>query len=318
MIAAGVAVDAAAEEATAADATTVVAVAVTAADAAGAATTEAAAGINPQGAPLGGGARLLRMSSQRTHRISRALLTAAVALGMQAAPADAQQRVEQGSPVRVDGTGTCTIGFNDPARHRSLVAAHCGAEGARVTAGGATGTLFRSKAYDGHLSNDWAAIQWDPGVIVGGNRFTGDAWVHPGDVRLGETVCYFSRTRGAQTCGRFSGSADGTFFAAAPLSHPGDSGGPMWVSGRGFIGVVSSMWTSNPLPFLRGGDYVIGIVPHDGPAVPEARLVGVWGQNALFTGLTGPVAEVLRKAVDGIFRVLAGLGFGGTPALRYT
>ncbi|MCG7297300.1 S1 family peptidase [Corynebacterium afermentans] len=257
------------------------------------------------------------MSSQRTHRISRALLAAAVALGMQAAPAETQTRVEQGAPVLVDGTGTCTIGFNDPARHRSLVAAHCGAEGARVNAGGATGTLFRSKAYDGHLSNDWAAIQWDPGVHVGGNRLTGDAWVHPGDVRLGETVCYFSRTRGAQTCGRFSGSADGTFFAAAPLSHPGDSGGPMWVPGRGFIGVVSSMWTSNPLPFLRGGDYVIGIVPHDGPAVPEARLVGVWGQNALFTGLTGPVAEVLRKAVDGIFRALAGLGLGGTPALRY-
>ena len=258
------------------------------------------------------------MPSQRTHRISRTLLTAAVALGMQAAPADAQQRVEQGAPVHIDGTGTCTIGFNDSARHRSLVAAHCGAEGARVNAGGATGTLFRSKAYDGHLSNDWAAIQWDPGVHVGGNPLTGDAWVHPGDVRLGETVCYFSRTRGAKTCGRFSGSADGTFFAAAPLSHPGDSGGPMWVPGRGFIGVVSSMWTSNPLPFLRGGDYVIGIVPHDGPAVPEARLVGVWGQNALFPGLTGPVAEVLRKVVDGIFRVLAGLGLGGTPALRYT
>ena len=258
------------------------------------------------------------MSSQRTRRISRALLAAAVALGMQSVPAEAQVRVEQGAPVRIDGTGTCTIGFNDPARHRSLVAAHCGAEGARVNAGGATGTLFRSKAYDGHLSNDWAAIQWDAGVAVGGNRFSGDAWVHPNDVRLGETICYFSRTRGAQTCGRFSGSADGTFFVAAPLSHPGDSGGPMWVPGRGFVGVVSSMWTSNPLPFLRGGDYVIGIVPHDGPAVPEARLVGVWGQNALFPGLTGPVAEVLRKVVDGIFRVFAGLGLGGPSALRYS
>ena len=55
-----------------------------------------------------------------------------------------------------------------------------------------------------------------------------------------------------------------------------------------------------------------------GPAVPEARLVGVWGQNVLFGGLTGPVAEVLRKVVDGIFRVFAGLGLGGPPALRYS
>lgn len=260
------------------------------------------------------------MSSQRTHAITRTLLAAAVALGMQAAPAQAQTRaVEQGAAVVVQGTGLCTVGFNDPARYRSLIAAHCGGEGARVelAGGGAAGTLYRSKAYDGHLSNDWAAIQWDPGVAVGGNRFSGNAWVHPNDVRIGENVCYFSRSRGAQTCGRFSGSADGTFFVDAQLSQPGDSGGPMWVPGRGFIGVVSSMWTSNPLPFLRGGNFVIGVVPHDGPAVPESRLIGVWGQSALFPGLTGPVAEGLRGAVDAVCRALSAFGFRGPSALRY-
>lgn len=266
------------------------------------------------------------MSSQRTHVIFQVLLAATVALGMQATPAEAQVRaVEQGGSVYVQGTGVCTVGFNDPARQRSLVAAHCGREGARVeivypngARTGAVGTLFRSKAYDGHLSNDWAAIQWDPGVHVGGNRFSGNTWVHPNDIRLGETVCYYSKGRRAQTCGRFSGSADNTFFVAAPLSHPGDSGGPMWVPGRGFVGVVSSMWTSNPVPFVRGGDFVIGMVPQDGPAVPEARLVGVWGQNALLAGLTGPVAEVLRKVVDGVFRFFASLGLSGPSALRYT
>lgn len=265
------------------------------------------------------------MSSQRTHVITRITLAVAVALGLSAAPAAAQPRaVEQGGTVLVHGTGICAVGFNDPARHRSLVAAHCGREGARVeilgpngARSGAVGTLFRSKAYDGHLSNDWAAIQWDRGVHVGGNRFSGNAWVHPNDVRLGEQLCYFSRSRGSKVCGKFSGSADNTFFLAAPLSHAGDSGGPMWVPGRGFVGVVSSMWTSNPVPVLRGGDFVIGMVPHDGPAVPEARLVGVWGQNAVFSGLTGPVAEVLRKLVDAIFRVFSIFGTGSPSALRY-
>lgn len=261
------------------------------------------------------------MLSQRAHVIFRTFLATAVALGLQAAPAQAQVRaVEQGAAVHVHGTGICTVGFNEPGRQRSLVAAHCGREGARVelVGGGGAGTLYRSKVYDGHLSNDWAAIQWDPGVRVGGNRLTGDARVHPRDVRLGETVCYFSQARGAQTCGRFSGAADGTFFVDAPLSRPGDSGGPMWVPGRGFIGVVSSMWTSNPLPFLRGGDFIIGMVPQDGPAVPEARLVGVWGQNALFNGLTGPMAEALRVVVDGVFRFFASLGVQGPSALRYS
>lgn len=95
------------------------------------------------------------MLSQRAHVIFRTFLATAVALGLQAAPAQAQVRaVEQGAAVHVHGTGICTVGFNEPGRQRSLVAAHCGREGARVelVGGGAAGTLYRSKVYDGHLA----------------------------------------------------------------------------------------------------------------------------------------------------------------------
>lgn len=262
-----------------------------------------------------------------TKTLLAAVFAVAAPLGAQATPAQAQTRVvEQGTPVYVQGTGICTIGYNDPARHRSFTAAHCGTEGARVelinpatgARTGAAGTFYRSKAYDGRLGNDWGAIQWDGGVGVGGNGFSGDAWVHPRDIRLGETVCYYGYASRRTNCGPFSGSADNTFFAAAPLSHPGDSGGPMWVPGRGFVGVTSSMWSSNPLPLLRTANFVIGVVPDDGPAVPEARLVGVWAQNAFFPGLTGPVGEALRRVNDAVFRAVAGMGLGVPSALQYS
>ena len=269
------------------------------------------------------------MHYQRFSSLFAAFLIAVVAgAGITAAPVSAQTRTaEQGGAVLVHGTGICTLGYNDPARHRSFVAAHCGADGARVELVGANGvrsgvvgTLHRSKAYDNRLGNDWAAIQWAPGVRVGGNRISGDAWVHPNDIRMGETVCYFGRTshaRGGRTCGKFGGSADNTFFVNAPLTRPGDSGGPLWVPGRGFVGVISSTWTSNPLPGVRNVNFVVGVVPHDGPAVPEVRLVGLWAQNAFLPGLTGPVAEVVRKIFDAVFGLFGSLGFRGPSALRY-
>lgn len=262
----------------------------------------------------------------RFTRIGAAL---ALVLSITAAPAQAQTpMVGQGASVIVHGSGICTVGFNEPARRRSFVAAHCGAEGSRVelynprtgARSGPVGTLYRSKRYDSHLGNDWAAIQWDPSVHIGANHITGNAWVHPNDIRIGERVCYFGQTShlgGGETCGRFAGSADNTFFIDAPLTRPGDSGGPMWVPGRGFVGVTSAKWRSLPIPGVKPRDFVVGMVPRDGAAVPEIRLVGLWAQNTFLPGLTGPVAEVIRQAVDAILRVLSGIGLAGPTVVNY-
>ncbi len=242
-------------------------------------------------------------------------------------PATAQPvAVRQGGTVLVQGTGICTVGYNDAANRRSFVAAHCGGDGARVRAidpatgraGGAVGTLRRSRLYDSQLSNDWAAIEWDPQVHVGGNPVTGDGWVHPHNIRLGETVCYSGRTShpgGGATCGRFAGSADNTFFIDAPLSQPGDSGGPMWVPGRGFVGVVSSRWSSNPRSSSR--NFVVGVVPADSTPVPEMRVLGVWALNMVAPGAAGPVGEALRSLFDGLFRFLASTGLRTPIPVNY-
>lgn len=238
--------------------------------------------------------------------------------------AQAQAAVGQGTSVYVQGTGVCTVGYNDYANRRSFVAAHCGRDGARVELAGprtgAAGTFYRSKAYDGHLSNDWAAIQWDPGVRMGPNSMSGNAWVHPSDIRLGETVCYFGRTShagGGRTCGAFAGSADNTFFVDAALTRPGDSGGPVWVPGRGFVGVVSSAWASKPLSSGRAGDFVVGVVPRDGAPVPELRVLGMWVQTTLFPGLTGPAGELVRAATGALFGALAAIGFALPAMVNY-
>lgn len=232
--------------------------------------------------------------------------------------------VSQGTSVLVRGTGICTVGYNDYANRRSFVAAHCGQEGARVELlgprTGAVGTFYRSKAYDGQLSNDWAAIQWDAGVQMGPNRISGNAWVHPNDIRLGETVCYYGRTShagGGQTCGAFAGSADNTFFVDAALTRPGDSGGPVWVPGRGFVGVVSSAWASKPLSSGRAGDFVVGVVPRDGAPVPELRVLGMWVQTTLFPGLTGPAGEAVRAATGALFGALASIGLRLPAMVNY-
>lgn len=261
-----------------------------------------------------------------TSRTTVLALATTLALGTVATPAVAQVAVQQGGSVQVHGTGICTVGYNDVAHRRSFVAAHCGEDGARVEVinpatgrgTGMSGTLRRSRFYDLQLSNDWAAIEWDPQVRVGGNPITGDAWVSPRDIRLGETVCYTGRTshpHGGATCGRFAGSADNTYFVDTELSQPGDSGGPMWVPGRGFVGVVSSKWSSNPRAGSR--NFVVGVVPADSAAVPEMRVVGMWALNMVAPGVVGPLGEALRSLFDVVFRLLAATGLRAPVQVNY-
>lgn len=273
----------------------------------------------------------------------RTLLVAVVAAtwmasavaGLVAPHAFAAPAVSQGTVVAVEGGGMCTVGFSDPARHRSLVAAHCGREGGRVAvinpvtgvSSGPVGTFYRSKRYDRKLGNDWAAIQWDPGVGVGGNQYSGNGWVHPNNIALGETVCYHGNTsHGAgrgRTCGKFAGSVGNTFFVDAPLTRRGDSGGPLWVPGRGFVGVISSQWAARQLPVVGGANFVVGVVPHDGPAVSDVQLMGLYMENLAAPvsrggSSVGPAGELLRKTVSTLFGLFSRLGLPQSAVVHYS
>ncbi|SDS20279.1 trypsin-like serine protease [Corynebacterium timonense] len=254
--------------------------------------------------------------------VSAALTITLGTVGVSPAHAHDVNRINQGGAVYVEGTGYCTVGYNDPHNRRSLIAAHCGHEGARVriadrrngTSSAIVGTFYRSKSYDNRLGNDWAAIQWDDNVTIGPNSISGDPWVRPHQVTPGERVCYFgqstNRVNTHVTCGTYSGNVGNTFFVDAPLTRPGDSGGPMWVPGRGFVGVVSSVWAANSSSLPGSSNYVVGVLPEDGPAVSDVELLGLYAQNALLPvggALPAPVADFLRTAFAQFFSFVATL-----------
>lgn len=194
-------------------------------------------------------------------------VTAAALLVLAApAPAPAQTvlAASQGGRIFVDNLGTdnltaCTIGYNDTRNRRSYTAAHCTVHNGDYLPQGAVvyladeqgrqrtepaGLIFPALAYDAKSgANDWAVIYWFDGVDVGRNPF-GGAYVPISELTTNDTICYHGyASHGAtreSSCGKFVGTIENTTYFDAPgLPKHGDSGGPVFVPGRGLIGVIS-------------------------------------------------------------------------------
>lgn len=178
-----------------------------------------------------------------------AALSALLAAALVPAPAQAMAPlVTQGDTVTVAGRGACTIGFNDPSQRVSYTAGHCGENGERVVAGTdafgpqATGTFHPSSEWGkSSTGNDWGIIRWDDTVRIGPNRYTDDVVVSPADVQAGDRVCMFGAASKSKLCGPYSGRVHNNVYWDGPVGVPGDSGGPVWVEGRGLLGVYSGI-----------------------------------------------------------------------------
>lgn len=151
--------------------------------------------------------------------------------------------VDQGDAIVVNGSA-CTVGFSQGAS--SYTAAHCGESGDRVrllladgTLSPEAGTLTNSAASEG-TTNDWARIDWDAGVALGPNEYSGDEVVALDTVRRGEQVCTYGWSTRATTCGTFHAQVGNSFLVDIAPGKGGDSGGPLWIPGRGFLGVHSA------------------------------------------------------------------------------
>lgn len=196
--------------------------------------------------------------------LQRLCLTTAAALTLTAAPAIAAETqpaapttapqahtaptaptVTQGDTIKVGGANTCTIGFNDPGQHVSYTAAHCGASGARVesdTPGGgrATGVFFPSKHYRKPLSgNDWGVIIWDEAVTVGPNKYSGNTVIDGADLAAGDQLCMYGVTSKHPLCGTYVSNLGNNVYWDGPGGRPGDSGGPVWAPGKGFVAIYT-------------------------------------------------------------------------------
>ena len=109
---------------------------------------------------------------------------------------------------------------------------------------GPLGVLTNSPRYNGSnknvaVVNDWATISWADSVRLEPSRYSGDTIVPISDVQLGETVCVYGNTTKRESCGNFAGRNGTTFYVEHATSDPGDSGGPLWIPGRGLIGVLA-------------------------------------------------------------------------------
>lgn len=204
--------------------------------------------------------------------MGRSVATAAAALFL-AAPAAGAVTVGQGDAVVVNGS-ECTVGFNG--ERESFTAAHCGTSGDRVrkvlddgTWSPAIGTLDTSPRSE-ETTNDWARIRWDAGVELGPNEYTGDAQIPLDDIRRGETVCYYGWATGAATCGTYYARVGNSFLVDVEPGAPGDSGGPMWIPGRGFVGVHSASLEGRDNLTGRTKAFTLGATTADGGPIRDA------------------------------------------------
>ena len=214
--------------------------------------------------------RLLRRNPGRPRAgalaaaVAIAVSSAAVPVALPGAGAAEPLVARQGERLFVDNIGgynltSCTIGYNDVALHRSYTAGHCAVDSAAPRPGGSTvyvadeygrqlptpaGLIYPAAAFYGPANaNDWSVIYWFNNVTLGQNTY-GGAYIPISEISPGETLCYHGfashgRSREA-ACGPFVGMIEKTIYFDAPgTPHFGDSGGPVYAPGRGFVGVMS-------------------------------------------------------------------------------
>lgn len=206
----------------------------------------------------GPGCGVLRMREENImNSMARGLATAVSAAVLVATPTHAlaatRVTVEQGAAISVGLHGMCTLGYNDHTKGVSYTAAHCGNDGDpvylvdpttnNVIGSTSVGTFHPSEQYSQIPYNDWATITWNSDVTLGENIYSGDTILAQGDVVDGDEVCVHGETSHAGThdtsCGIFAGWSEEAFAMHIDRGRPGDSGGPVWVPGRGLVGVMS-------------------------------------------------------------------------------
>lgn len=179
--------------------------------------------------------------------------------------------VNQGDTVITDQGKMCTIGYVDKARGVAYTAHHCAGPGynhvrtAWVNKNG-TSTRIGEMVYPheylpqvgfvekykidvvAETEKDIVAIKLDPGVQAGDNIYSGNTMVPFNKVRSGDAACFYGEATGSAECGTVVSVVEQDvhrIYLKLPggrMSKPGDSGGVMYIPGRGAIGIVKGQW----------------------------------------------------------------------------
>lgn len=158
--------------------------------------------------------------------------------------------VNQGDRISVEGSN-CTIGYIDKANRKAYSAAHCFVSDKEKTQDVHNKTVYNSfgrhigtasGTYHGSQNNDFIIIDLLNNIPAGENSFSGDAIVKIEDVKPGDTICSFSRKYKKTMCGEIENINGRDIFATRESGGThGDSGGPAWIPGKGFVGVFTSI-----------------------------------------------------------------------------
>lgn len=166
----------------------------------------------------------------------------------QAQEDSSQVTISQGDKVSIEHKINCTVGYVDKNTHKAYIANHCLVNhqknivynGDNQKIGEAYGSSVNEQTGIPKSRNDVAYINLYDNVQAGENSRSGDARVSTKDISIGEELCMFSRKYGSVHCGHVK-SVDGTLVVGDKNVNgiPGDSGGPAWIPGKGFVGVYT-------------------------------------------------------------------------------
>lgn len=156
----------------------------------------------------------------------------------------------------------CTLGYVDQAARIAYTAGHCRSTGNVVTDKNrnAIGHLatFRDDTPSGstvavdQAISDYEVIALDANVSMNDVLPGGRALVSSPNIALapGQPICHFGVSTG-ETCGTVEAVNNGWFTMSHGVqSHPGDSGGPVYLAPPGgpgqVVGIFNSMWGDFP------------------------------------------------------------------------
>ncbi len=146
----------------------------------------------------------------------------------------------QGDQIVVGLKSICTVGFVDPSHMTMQTAGHCGKPGDLVFEKNTLAPI----GVVAYSSGDYASPTGDRMTIVanplaaGNNVKTGDKAYSP---KAGDKVCRYGAESNKVVCGTVYEVNQRGMMVVDPkvAGIPGDSGGPMWVPGKGYVGTYT-------------------------------------------------------------------------------
>lgn len=184
------------------------------------------------------------------------LPTHAFAQPIYTTPIEDLPTIVQGEEISIDKKKTCTIGYINHKERVAYTADHCSFKGKKSVVydnddhiiGTIESRTDRSSKtlLSQSMGNDFNVIKLNNYVSLAENVYSGDRKVDISDVESSDRVCVYSRMQKKVNCGKIKMIAGNVIVGdSGAYGKLGDSGGPVWIPGKGFIGIYIGVFGNN-------------------------------------------------------------------------